>query len=414
MIITGPTNVFSPGGQRYRFSDKYSDLQRLVIGAHTIEIKKNQTVKAEIKVTDPQKFKNKINDIEFFFETITDKKIKFSFLSKNKTGIQQRFEDTHFDYVSLFSGGLDSSSYPLLPENKQKYGLLSHTVTSPRMQGISKKVYTKHMRGNNALVNTHLKLESTENIPTVHVRGIVFLTNVLCMAAEYDIEKVIVPENGPFMINYPVSTLVTPTRTTNLEMISGWKKIVEDITDKKFVIETPFYDLTKSEVILKNNTPKLIETTWSCSTSQGNAKMCGLCMACFVRMLSLFAIDHSESINSTYEFNIFESSEIGLGSQNRKSFRILINCLEFWKYLIHPDLAPSDIERGHHRMLVQRHNVLANHALDMYLGLKKYFVTLDKPSAFSIIAKDYLKEIDPSVIETRSSVLERKIKNYGD
>ena len=44
------------------------------------------------------------------------------------------------------------------------------------------------------------------------------------MAAEYDIEKVIVPENGPFMINYPVSTLVTPTRTTNLEMINGWKK----------------------------------------------------------------------------------------------------------------------------------------------------------------------------------------------
>ena len=413
MTVTDPTNVFSPGGQKYQFSDKYSDLQRLVIGAHTAEIK-NKTVQAEIKVTDPQKFKNKLDDIEFFFENITDKKIKFSFLSKNKTGIQQRFENTHFDYVSLFSGGLDSSSYPLLPENKQKYGLLSHTVTSPRMQGMSKQVYTKHMRQNHFLVNTKLNLENTENIPTVHVRGIVFLTNVLCMAAEYDIEKVIVPENGPFMINYPVSTLVTPTRTTNLEMISGWKKIVEDITGKKFVIETPFYGLTKSEVILKNNTPELIKTTWSCSTSQGNAKMCGLCMACFVRMLSLFAIDHGESINSIYEFNIFESSEIGLGSQNLKSFRILINCLEFWKYLIHPDLAPSDIERDRHRVLVRRHNVLVNHALDMYLGLKKYLVTLNRSSAFSIIAKKYLKEIDQSVIETRSNTLERKIRSYGD
>ena len=50
----------------------------------------------------------------------------------------------------------------------------------------------------------------------------------------------------------------------------------------------------------------------------------------------------------------------------------------------------------------------------MYLGLKKYLATLDKPSAFSIIAKEHLKEIDQSVIETRSSTLERKIKSYGD
>ena len=109
-----------------------------------------------------------------FLKALLTKKSSLIFIFKNKADIQQRFESTHFDYVSLFSGGLDSSSYPLLPENKQKHGLLSHTVTSLRMQGISKQVYAKHMRGNNVLANTHLDLESTENIPTVHVRGIVF------------------------------------------------------------------------------------------------------------------------------------------------------------------------------------------------------------------------------------------------
>ena len=79
MTVTGPTNAFSPGGQKYRLSDKYLDLQLLVVGAHTAEIKKNKTAKAEIKVADPQKFKNKLDDIEFFFESITDKKIKFNF-----------------------------------------------------------------------------------------------------------------------------------------------------------------------------------------------------------------------------------------------------------------------------------------------------------------------------------------------
>ena len=422
MTFNHPINSFGANNANFSLSDECLDLQQLIIGAHQTESKQHSTTKSqkntksqivEIKVTDPQKFKTKIDEIEFFFENIIDKKIKFVFLPKNRSNIQRRFEDTNFDYVSLFSGGLDSSSYPLLSNNKQKCGLLSHTITSFRMQRVARDVYKKHIPKNNIKIETNLGLKSTVNIPLLHVRGVVFLTNMLSVAINYNIKKVIIPENGPFMINYPVSTLVAPTRTANYEMIEAWTKLVEDITGKKFAVRTPFFNSTKSDVVLKNNTPELIKTTWSCSTSQGISKMCGLCMACLVRILSLYAINQGEPMEDIYEFNILEPSKTILGSKKRDSFNIMINCLEFWKYLIHPDLAPTAIDQDICQMATQRYGVLTNHALDMYLGLKKYFEDFSGDSTFSSIAKQSLEEIDKKVIEKRSTVLDKKIKNYG-
>ena len=109
------------------------------------------------------------------------------------------------------------------------------------MQRVARDVYKKHIPKNNIKIETNLGLKSTVNIPLLHVRGVVFLTNMLSVAINYNIKKVIIPENGPFMINYPVSTLVAPTRTANYEMIEAWTKLVEDITGKKFAVRTPFF-----------------------------------------------------------------------------------------------------------------------------------------------------------------------------
>ena len=54
------------------------------------------------------------------------------------------------------------------------------------------------------------------------------------------------------------------------------------------------------------------------------------------------------------------------------SFRILINCLEFWRNLIHPDSAPTKNETERCENIVKIHPTFHKHATEMFLGLKNY------------------------------------------
>ena len=171
------------------------------------------------------------------------------------------------------------------------------------MLSVAKKMHLKCNVNRHKLALTELNLSSTTDMPLLHVRGVMFLTNLLCVASECNTKRIIIPENGPFMINYPVSMTVSPTRTTNPVMIKDWSKLFQKITSTNIKIEMPFLNKTKAEVILESQEPKLIKYSWSCSTSQGISKMCGICMACFVRILSLYAIDQGENLENKYELN---------------------------------------------------------------------------------------------------------------
>ena len=76
MTFNHPINSFGANNANFSLSDECLDLQQLIIGAHQTESKQHSTTKSqkntksqivEIKVTDPQKFKTKIDEIEFFF-----------------------------------------------------------------------------------------------------------------------------------------------------------------------------------------------------------------------------------------------------------------------------------------------------------------------------------------------------------
>ena len=238
MRKSNPKNTFGVNHAKFSIADELLDFQRLVIGAHSVEAKQRKSIKIEITVTEFEKFQKHSDEIQTFFEWITDREIKFEFLKIGKTGKQQRLSESSYDFVSLFSGGLDSSSYPLLQDNLNQRGLLHHTITSLRMQGVARRVHKKCMPYNHKMVETDLGLTGAADIPLLHVRGVVFLTNLMCMASEYEINRVVIPENGPFMINYPVSMRVTPTRTTDPSMITDWTRIFQNISGKKIKIET--------------------------------------------------------------------------------------------------------------------------------------------------------------------------------
>lgn len=407
-----PQNTLVPNSKNLLIADKFLDFQRLIMKAHSAELKRRKSIEILVPVTEPERFQKKMDELQTFFEWITDREIKFKFSKIPKTK-QQRLSRSSFDFVSSFSGGLDSLSYPLLQNNIQKKGLLSHTITSLRMQGVARKVWKNVLPRNHRMVETNLDLTGAADIPLLHVRGVVFLTSLLCLASEYSVNQVAIPENGPFMINYPVSTRVDPTRTTNLAMIAEWTKIFNDLTGQSIKVQTPFFNYTKSEVILIANSPDSVMHTWSCSTSQGNVNMCGLCMACFVRILSLYAIDQGEDLKRTYDNNVMTLSTNSLGPKKKDSFRILIDCVEFWKYLIHPDLAPTSLDQDKYKVLIKRHSVMKNHAIEMYIGLENCLKANNRGSALVQLVERNLKIIDSSMLNARRSQLENRINSYG-
>ena len=195
-------------------------------------------------------------------------------------------------------------------------------------------------------------------------------------------------------------------------MIKEWSKIFQKITSTNIKIETPFLNKTKAEVILESQEPKLIDHSWSCSTSQGISNMCGICMACFVRILSLYAIDQGEDLQDRYELNVLQLREQSLRSAKKTSFRILINCLEHWKNIIEPDLAPTCLEQENYKDLISKFPIMTNFAADMYLGLQKFLSGQTNYNILGKLGKNYLNKMNQNVLDSRQRTLEREIARF--
>ena len=412
MKSTPPQNHFAYSNIRYKLNDEFSDFQYLISGAHMAESKqKSSSTSVTIPVSNVEVFQRNKDEFEKFFEWLTDRSISLEFISRKASSKQTTLSETSYYAISLYSGGLDSGSLPLSNKYINKKLLLHHTHTNNKLYNVAKKLHKKCNPPQHGLIITNMDLVSTADIPLLHIRGAIFLTNLMAVAAHYNIKKIIIPENGPFMINYPVSMSVIPTKTTNPDMIERLSNLFKSMTNTKFTIETPYIGNTKAEVILSGKNPKLIQNSWSCTSTQNLDRMCGLCTACFVRQVSLHAINLSENLKKQYKFNPFLIKKNGLKITRNKSFRILIDCLEFWKNLICSDLAPTKLESERYNHIVKRYPMLYNHATEMYLGIKNYC----KHNSYDVLGEIALENIEyiDDKIEKRRSVLEKKYDESG-
>lgn len=405
-----PINKFDALDRKFDLSPELADFQNLMYGAHLAESKfsKNR-VTAEIVLYNMSSFSKWKDEIEKFLQWLTGYDLRLQFSQSTKTPSRQsKFDKPDFNYACLFSGGLDSASLPFAEQYKDKTGLLHHTHTSDWMLGVARKVYKEFIDKRNKLVTTSVNVEGVIEKRILHTRGLMFLTNLLCIARELEIDEVVIPENGPFMINPPATSIVDPTRTTDPEMIEKWSKLFNKITGSKLKVTTPFYEMTKSEVILVSHNSKLISTTYSCSTHQGQDKMCGICVACFVRILSLYSIDEGENLDESYQHNPLNLEVSDLLDTNKEKLRILVYQLEFWKNLISPESTSIPLEPERCATLVKDYPVLKNHALDMYVGLRNCLKSGIYNKLIFRTAIKNLKMLDNKALDNRYVYLQKR------
>ena len=323
------------------------------------------------------------------------------------------FMPRDFEYLSLFSGGLDSSTMPFLPQYISKKGILHHTVTNKRIVGDAKIVFDKYFKvtGNQTLVVTDNR-GKVEDPAYLKTRGLVFLTNALCIASELGIQEVIVPENGPFMLNIPISASADPTKTSDPYMVEQWTWLFNNITHSNVRVSMPFRNMTKSEVILSSGKRNLIEDTWSCSYVQGLSDMCGMCNSCLIRILSCYAIGEGENLEDSYESNPFTVIPTNLGTSNQQNHEMSKNTALFCRSLLdQSDL--NEIEKERVCVLKKLHPVLENYALDIMLGfleLKKLY-TLTGP--LFIYFTEMLHYIETDLLDQRRAHLMKRKERIG-
>ena len=400
---------------KHQISNKRIELQSNLIGfqkmAYMLQLEekkiKESNSQIQLQVEDPASYETTRNEFENLIEYLLDKSINLNFHHgiKLERRSMMPFKPYNYEYLSLFSGGLDSIAIPFLSDYVEKNGILHHTITHKIPQGHAMEIFNKYFKPTKKqILVTSVFRNKVRNPSYLKTRGLVFLTNALCIAAEFGIDEVIIPENGPFMINVPVSSLVDPTRTTDPQMLESWTQIFNKVTNSSVKISLPFRNMTKSEVILSTGNSKLIGDTWSCSYFQGLSHMCGMCNSCLVRILSCYAINEGEKIEITYEHNPFVVNPNDIGTTNQLKYLISKETASFCRSIINQeDLDPINHEKFYHFGKI--HPILKNYSLDMMLGFQNLKIHYSSSQPLFTHFQKMLEYVDSNILEARKSQL---------
>jgi 7-cyano-7-deazaguanine synthase in queuosine biosynthesis len=334
-------------------------------------------------------------------------KVKFSKTASNPTKVKRLEFAQPVSTVSLFSGGLDSGAFAVWLGGQEPYSLLAHTETSKIMYGKARRFRSGFVGGGVRMVTFRAKSEN-QQWGMINTRGVVFLTNAIAVANELSARRVVVPENGPMMLNIPVSSQVQSSKTANPRMIATWTAIVNHALGANISVETPYADMTKAEIIRGLRDPDAMAHTYSCFSSQGQSRMCGLCLACFVRIASCYAASLPEDVEATYIHNPFADSLSELGDVNQGKAITITEALDFWATLAEPDAEDVPRRRERAERITKKWPVMRRHALDIMLGARGYIEAGGRcDGQVGTAALEVLGRINPRLLDKRKDELSR-------
>lgn len=366
----------------------------------------------ELHVSDELDWDPVRDEIEelLLFLSGTRPEVRFAKTASSPTRVKRLEFVQPVSTVSLFSGGLDSGAFAVQLGQREPFSILSHTETSKTMYGKARRFRSGFVERGVQMVVSRARSE-TPQWGMINTRGIVFLSNAMAIAHDLDAQRVVVPENGPMMLNLPVSTQVKSSKTANPYMIAAWAKIVNRVLGASIAVETPYADSTKAEIIRRLGDPEAVRHTYSCFSSQGQNRMCGLCLACFVRITSGNAAEVSEDISTTYIHNPFSESLTSLGDVNQNKVITLTEALDFWSSLADPSMEDVPIRQRRAERITKKWPVMRRHALDVMLGAREYIETGGAcDGRVGTIALEVLEKLGAEPLDKRKEELSRLVE----
>lgn len=274
------------------------------------------------KVMRPEIFNNLSGQIESMLAFLTGDYWKCRFV-KSQAMPEVKFRETNmFDgitQVNLFSGGLDSliGFVDYISTNpKGKLFLASHYdhfMTGPKsdQQKILKNIPSDYQNRYLSIGAIHITPKHSKEL-TCRSRSLMFLSIALLVAA-YTETSIVVPENGPVSLNYPLSAsrrAACSTRTTHPIFLSKFTAILKEqrIT---ISITNPYEFKTKGEMVKDCPNKELLMKLAFISNSCGkrsqhqfmldnpHATHCGRCMPCMYRKASLLRFNDKTTYGIT-------------------------------------------------------------------------------------------------------------------
>jgi len=260
-----------------------------------------------------------------------DRQYHFTFIKANKNNIKDceyqlsLFSNatTSIDVVDkvdvmLFSGGLDSLAGIIERLNQfpdRKLCLVSH-MSNNRTKKTQKALIAELQKKYNNRILPYFfecrfkKLDSREE--SQRTRMFLFSAIAFAICSCYNKSGFFIYENGITSINLPKQTDVMnarASRTTHPKTIGLLHEFYK-IFDANFKIATPYFKLTKEEIVDVFKTygeEVLIQSSVSCSSTRNYHDIfphCGCCSQCIDRRFAMYATGLAEDFDNTFAVKV--------------------------------------------------------------------------------------------------------------
>lgn len=395
------------------------EISELVFCLYLMEKFRFDSTELEFISAEPRNLEDIISYFEELYRIMVERPITIT-LRKGTTGdsrtVQEKLtEDLDLNEASLFSGGVDSTVGMLLLKRENSKVVLSHTKTGTVTFGRARRVLEQSGTGLQFVVSdaTIRKPSSWKESgeAVIHSRGIIFLTNAMLIANSLGLPKVILPENGPFVLNIETTAADKSTRTTHPLLVDKLQEVFRKISGREIQVDVPFAQWTKAEIMAADVLSPILGVTHSCFYTQGIEKgeMCGTCYSCNVRSLSAYA-SKVEKHDGNYSHNLMELQPNT--TSNREKLEILHGVFRFYSKILNAPSQLNDALRNSYlgRLYTYKSagDMLYRFGCDLFLGARRMLDTKSKNDLGPIgkYLSKVLPRLDQELLDKRAEQLE--------
>jgi 7-cyano-7-deazaguanine synthase in queuosine biosynthesis len=393
-VKSSPLQFFHWKKEKYEGGKSYP----IPLGEQYIDL-----VELKVRTSFPYNFFSIIDALESLFFYLTNSRIKIRIVPKRSRNVWRKLDENPQNRrVVLFSGGLDSLCGALNFSERYRT-ILAHCITNDFILNRVWRLSASPELQRSILYCCDARTREVQG-GTSETRSLLFLTFAYAIAASLGIRSTYFCENGSQMLDVMLGSPVYPnkwaTKNTNLSYITRIENIFSSFDNAGFRIICPFHNSTKAEVLKDFRDRIRFEDTHSCFTTRGKSLMCGTCWNCFIRRMSLLAVNVDDG-------HLYERDPLRTSNYVSRT-TILIHLLRFYANVLKEEpSALNEIELNARRFFSDPIDLASRFAKDIFLGIKKSLETADEVTlnALGKKAKELLSLVDKNSLLEREELL---------